>query len=85
MKTLHILIVNILTQISLPAFAQSEIPASQRKDKIERGWSDRAFYMKAARPEGRNVLWYRQSAKVWEEALPIANGKLGAIDRKSVV
>ena len=79
MKTLHILIVNILTQISLPAFAQSEIPASQRKDKIERGWSDRAFYMKVAGPEGRNVLWYRQSAKVWEEALPIANGKLGAM------
>jgi alpha-L-fucosidase 2 len=26
-----------------------------------------------------NVLWYRQPAKVWNEALPIGNGRLGAM------
>lgn len=30
----------------------------------------------AARP---NVLWYRQSAARWEEALPLGNGRLGAM------
>ena len=24
-------------------------------------------------------LWYRQPAKVWEEALPLGNGRLGAM------
>ena len=26
-----------------------------------------------------NILWYRQPAKVWEEALPVGNGRLGAM------
>jgi alpha-L-fucosidase 2 len=26
-----------------------------------------------------NVLWYRQPASVWEEALPVGNGRLGAM------
>ena len=26
-----------------------------------------------------NKLWYRQPAKVWEEALPVGNGRLGAM------
>jgi len=30
-------------------------------------------------PESRLTLWYRQPAKVWEEALPIGNGRLGAM------
>ena len=25
------------------------------------------------------VLWYKQSAKIWEEALPVGNGRLGAM------
>ncbi|MGC8638555.1 MAG: glycoside hydrolase N-terminal domain-containing protein, partial [Isosphaeraceae bacterium] len=29
--------------------------------------------------EGRLTLWYRQPARVWEEALPIGNGRLGAM------
>jgi alpha-L-fucosidase 2 len=29
--------------------------------------------------ESRLTLWYRQPAKVWEEALPIGNGRLGAM------
>src|SRR5437868_8711496 len=28
---------------------------------------------------GANVLWYRQPAKIWNEALPIGNGRLGAM------
>jgi alpha-L-fucosidase 2 len=27
----------------------------------------------------REVLWYRTSAPVWDHALPIANGRLGAM------
>jgi alpha-L-fucosidase 2 len=27
----------------------------------------------------QNILWYKQPAKVWEEALPIGNGRLGAM------
>src|SRR6266851_3398246 len=28
---------------------------------------------------GANLLWYRQPAKVWNEALPIGNGRLGGM------
>lgn len=27
----------------------------------------------------QNTLWYKQAAKIWDEALPIGNGKLGAM------
>ena len=27
----------------------------------------------------QNILWYKQPAKIWEEALPIGNGRLGAM------
>lgn len=30
-------------------------------------------------PEGRYILWYRQPAKNWYEALPIGNGYMGAM------
>ena len=30
-------------------------------------------------PESTNVLWYRQPANAWTEALPIGNGRLGAM------
>ena len=55
--------------------------ASERKIKIDNKWVDRAeFFGKAAKPENvKNVLWYRKSAKVWEEALPLGNGTLGAM------
>ena len=60
-------------------FAQ-EKPASQRDGKIDAKWTDRAsFSGKATKPDGRNVLWYKQSAKVWEEALPLGNGRMGAM------
>jgi len=33
----------------------------------------------APAPEGALVLWYRQPAAKWEEALPLGNGRLGAM------
>ena len=75
--TLHLFLINILACTSLSGYAQA--PASEREGKIRSEWTDRAFATTLSKPEGRNVLWYRSSAKVWEEALPIANGKLGAM------
>ncbi|MDH7460123.1 glycoside hydrolase family 95 protein [Chitinophagaceae bacterium 26-R-25] len=58
----------------------STLPASQRNSKITALWYDRAAFLgKGDGPQKDNVLWYRTSAKVWEEALPIGNGKLGAM------
>jgi alpha-L-fucosidase 2 len=58
----------------------SMLPASQRNGKIIAQWYDRAtFSGNGNAPQNENVLWYRTSAKVWEEALPIGNGKLGAM------
>lgn len=55
-------------------------PSTQRTGRITANWTDRASISgKATRPDGRNILWYRQSAKVWEEALPIGNGRLGGM------
>ncbi|MBI3731552.1 MAG: glycoside hydrolase N-terminal domain-containing protein [Burkholderiales bacterium] len=33
----------------------------------------------AASPKNANTLWYRQPASCWEEALPLGNGRLGAM------
>ena len=56
------------------------LPASMREERIQADWTDRASISENAwPPAGRNVLWYKQPAKVWEEALPIGNGKLGAM------
>ncbi|MFP4058821.1 MAG: glycosyl hydrolase family 95 catalytic domain-containing protein [Candidatus Brocadiia bacterium] len=43
------------------------------------GAPDSAFVGQAPPPEGRRVLWYRQPASRWEEALPVGNGRLGAM------
>ena len=32
-----------------------------------------------SKPDGRWILWYQQPAKVWDCALPIGNGRLGAM------
>ena len=54
---------------------------SERRNVTDARWIDRAeFYGKSPKPENtKNVLWYRESAKVWEEALPLGNGRLGAM------
>lgn len=37
------------------------------------------FVQESATPSEKLSLWYRQPAKVWTEALPIGNGRLGAM------
>ncbi len=55
-------------------------PASTRTGDINAEWADRTKFSSAGtRPMGQNVLWYKQSARVWEEALPIGNGQLGGM------
>ncbi len=57
------------------------LPATGRS-RIDAKWSDRAQLagpLAAAPANTRNLLWYRQPAKVWEEALPLGNGRLGAM------
>ncbi len=55
-------------------------PATDRLAKIRAEWVDRVQLSgQAAKPVGHYLLWYRQPAKVWEEALPIGNGRLGAM------
>ncbi|HEY3390941.1 MAG TPA: glycoside hydrolase family 95 protein [Prolixibacteraceae bacterium] len=55
-------------------------PASIRTVKISAEWTDRAqVFGEAKEPSGRNVIWYQQPAKVWEAALPLGNGRLGAM------
>ncbi len=54
-------------------------PALQRQE-IRAAWTDRAQITSAgSAPDGRHVLWYTRPAGVWEEALPIGNGSLGAM------
>jgi alpha-L-fucosidase 2 len=40
---------------------------------------DRAIAAPAPKDRGDHVLWYDQPAKAWVEALPIGNGRLGAM------
>ncbi|MCH5377741.1 MAG: glycoside hydrolase N-terminal domain-containing protein, partial [Planctomycetes bacterium] len=37
------------------------------------------FVGEAAAPNGSLTLWYRRPASIWEEALPVGNGRLGAM------
>jgi alpha-L-fucosidase 2 len=56
-------------------------PPALERTNIDAGWADRATLggAEATPPPGRHTLWYRQPAKVWEEALPLGNGRLGAM------
>lgn len=56
------------------------LPASLRINEITREWTDRAVvHGKTTGPVSSHILWYPQPAKVWEEALPLGNGQLGAM------
>ena len=56
------------------------LAASKRKAQIGADWTDRAQISGTdVRPQGKNLVWARRSAKVWEEAHPVGNGKLGAM------
>lgn len=59
----------------------TDLGGSERKGEIDEKWVDRANFIESkVKPENtKNILWYRQSAKVWEEALPLGNGHLGAM------
>lgn len=86
MKKLSTII--LLIAFSFPVGAQTDVtggdipntPASRRTEEISAKWIDRAVFRgNAVKPAGEDLLWYRQSAKVWEEALPLGNGRLGAM------
>lgn len=54
--------------------------ASLRQTPITAQWMDRASVVGSTQaPEGKNLLWYKAPATVWEEALPLGNGRLGAM------
>ena len=75
----HSLLVSGCLWITI-ASTQAATPAPDRSN-INADWEDRATLSgeSAAAPSGRHTLWYRQPAKVWEEALPLGNGRLGAM------
>lgn len=59
---------------------QNDVPASERVGTITARWHDRNIFSgEGSQPDGQYLLWYRQSARVWEEALPVGNGHLGAM------
>ncbi len=75
-------IIPILIFASLACARGQEIikPASARTEAITAEWQDRTVFSgRGAKPQGQYMLWYRQSARVWEEALPTGNGHLGAM------
>ncbi|MCS4229044.1 glycoside hydrolase family 95 protein [Sphingobacterium sp. BIGb0165] len=56
------------------------IAASQRQQKIDQFWADRAHINKEGTVSVAPLkLTYTRPAKVWEEALPLGNGQLGAM------
>ena len=57
-------------------------PPALKRTRIDDKWVDRAALDGASPgtpPQTDNVLWYRQPAAVWEEAVPLGNGRLGAM------
>ena len=57
-----------------------DAPASQRQHKITQFWTDRTQIQSAASlSAGPLTLSYARPAGVWEEALPLGNGQLGAM------
>ena len=62
--------------------AERSAPACVRNiKKIDGAWLDRATLSSPAiaAPAGNLTLWYRRPAALWVEALPIGNGRLGAM------
>jgi alpha-L-fucosidase 2 len=59
------------------------INAGDRKDPLRE--EPAALRGRASPPAGRMVLWYRQPAGLWVEALPVGNGRLGAMVFSGVV
>jgi alpha-L-fucosidase 2 len=60
--------------------ASDILSAILRSGKITSEWVDRAILTgRSSSPGGKYILWYREPARIWEEALPIGNGRLGAM------
>ena len=78
-----ILFLSVLFFLGTKVMAQGTIfpkPASIRGGNITAEWIDRGEVLKGGgKPKGHYLLWYQQPAKVWEEALPLGNGHLGAM------
>ncbi len=75
-----VLFASVFFNVALAQNPSNLAPASVRGGEITSLWVDRAYIESGSvRPEGTNVLWYQQPAKVWEEALPLGNGTLGAM------
>ncbi|MBK5203171.1 MAG: glycoside hydrolase family 95 protein [Prolixibacteraceae bacterium] len=82
MKFIYYLIIFSFTWIGVvhAQDAGNNVPASIRGGKITASWNDRARVTgDGVRPKGHTVLWYEKPASVWEEALPLGNGELGAM------
>lgn len=81
MKLLTCLILVLIGSKSVMAQdPNAQVPASLRSAKITAKWTDRAVVTNGGKkPEGHYLLWYQTPAKVWEEALPLGNGRLGAM------
>lgn len=81
MKTINMVILILLGCCTLKAQNTGEKnPTSLRNEKITAKWADRAIVKDGGvRPEGQYLLWYQKPASMWEEALPLGNGKLGAM------
>ncbi|MEO0054765.1 MAG: hypothetical protein RLZZ50_712 [Verrucomicrobiota bacterium] len=67
--------------LAAPSAPTSPPSAATDRDKIEGSWTDRATLSAplASVPKGRHVLWYKQPAAEWVEALPVGNGRLGGM------
>jgi alpha-L-fucosidase 2 len=93
MTTLLVLLTALLAGLQLPsasasastnaAPACSRVPYDGKTEAMP--WADRAPVsrdpaMPARQPTpGRHVLWYRAPARDWYQALPVGNGRLGAM------
>lgn len=82
MKTkICITLIAVTLMLSKEMSAQSnKQSATQRQDKITANWYDRAIISNSAKAvKGKYMLWFDSPAKIWEAAVPLGNGKLGAM------
>ncbi len=72
---------SLLTLSGHAAESAAPVVPALARDKIDYHWQDRASVVAplAEAPDGKHVLWYRQPAAFWNEALPVGNGRLGAM------
>jgi alpha-L-fucosidase 2 len=74
----------LLAALTFSSLHAQALPATGRnpfdEGKKEHLWEDRAAITGTSKPPaGKTLLWYRQPARNWNEALPLGNGSLGAM------